>query len=95
MTFTVSGNQFSHDTQVSDALDFLRIARPGAYCTVRKEFTESIVWSGSWFDTEQMGVEPEYSSWLGEAIESTGFVTWWDGEPWAIEDGDELGDLFG
>lgn len=82
----ISNNHWSHDQQVSDALDWLMNFQPEAYESVRKNFPETIVfeYDSSYFDTELMGVDPEYSSWLCDAIESTGFVIWEDGEPFAI-----------
>ena len=35
---------------------------------------------GSWLNTEAMGVDPEFSSWLIDAIEDTGYAVWEDGE---------------
>lgn len=80
----ISSNHFSHDEQVLDALNYLRVRHVDAYCTVRRDFPENIVFDGGWFNTEAMDVEPEWSSWLADAIEATGLVTWEDGEPWAV-----------
>lgn len=87
MRNTVSSNHFSHDQQVSDALDYLRHNYPDDYATVVREFPEceSLVWEGSWLDVDAMGVDIEYSSWLCDAIEATGRVYWEDGEPWSTE----------
>lgn len=41
-------------------------------------------WEGSWLNTEAMGVDVEYGSWLVDAIEATGVVMWEEGEPWAL-----------
>jgi len=82
---TVSANHVSTDGQVVHALDYLRTDHPEAYCAVRRHFPETfhMTYDGSWFDTDKMGVDPEFGSWLVEAIEATGFVQWDEGEPWA------------
>ena len=85
---TISSNGFSHDQQVSDALDYLRLNQPAAYSEIRKNFPENIIWedtaSKAWFDTKAMGVDVEWSSWLCDAIEETGLVIWEEGEPWSV-----------
>lgn len=89
---TISSNHYSHDMQVVDALNYLRGAHIEAYSEIRRVFTEDIVWEGfggSHLDTDAMGVDAEWSSWLTDAIEDTGLVIWEDGEPWAIT-GDEV-----
>jgi hypothetical protein len=85
MTHTISSNQFSHDTQVQDALDYLRISHPGEYCEVVREFPDNLIFEGASVDTEAMGVDCEYVSWLTDRIESTGRVYWVEGEPFASE----------
>lgn len=81
----ISSGHFSHDTQVLDALDYLRVNHEDAYASILADFPKvaDIEWSGSWFDTDAMGVDPEYSSWLADAIEATGLVQWFEGEPYA------------
>lgn len=81
----ISSNHFSVDQQVEDAMTWLRDFRPGHYQTILGDFPEweDRVFNGSWLDTEAMGVDPDWSSWLIDAIEATGLVTWWEGEPWA------------
>ncbi len=81
--YTISSNHRSHDQQVSDALDWLRLTHPIAYSSVRKHFPETLRWSGPWMDTDAMDVDCEWSSWLCDAIKETGLVRWIDGEPWA------------
>lgn len=82
---TISSNHLSFDQQVIDAMDYLRVFHVSAYCKVRAEFPETIIWddNSSWLDYEAMGVDQEWSSWLADAIESTGLVEWIDGEPYA------------
>lgn len=41
-----------------------------------------IVWDGSWFDVAAMGVDVEWPSWVADACENTGRVSWEDGEPY-------------
>ena len=38
--------------------------------------------SGSGYDTDAMGVDAEWPSWLVDALEATGLVIWEDGEPY-------------
>lgn len=88
----ISSNHFSGDLQARDALDYLRLNHIEAYCEVRKHFPETFVFGeySGWFDTDAMGVDEEYGSWLCDAIENTGIITWWEGEPVVLEEGDEL-----
>lgn len=81
---TISSGHFSVDIQALDALDYLRAHHPAAYTQVIKDFPETAdpTWEGAWLDTEAMGVDVEYGSWLVDAIEATGLVAWEDGEPW-------------
>lgn len=88
---SISSGHFSHDIQVVDALGYLHIYQPEAHAEVRKQFPERIVWEQpirTHIDTDAMGVDPEWSSWLCDAIEDTGHVWWEDGEPWAYRDGE-------
>lgn len=84
----ISHNGFSVDLQAIDAMDWLRHFASGAYASVVAQFPEYIdhQLDGAWFDTETMRVDPEWGSWLVDAIESTGYVYWEEGEPWAEED---------
>lgn len=84
MAQPISSNHFSTDQQVIDAMDHLQLAEPAAYHKVLADFPEyaNHVFDGAWFDTEAMGVDPEWSSWLVDAIENTALITWWEGEPW-------------
>ena len=83
--YAISSGHFSHNMQVSDALDYLRIEHPASYSAVRRNFPENIIWCGPWFDHEAMGVDIEWASWLCDAIEATGHIEWIDGEPYATE----------
>ena len=85
---TISSNGYSHDQQVHDALAYLEHNHEDVYLKLLREFPEAspsrLIWEGSWFNTERMGVDVEWSSWLCDAIENTGLVTWEDGEPWSV-----------
>jgi hypothetical protein len=86
MPESVSSNHFSHDQQVMDALDYLRFHMTQTFEEIRVNFPEidNVVWSGSWFDCAAMNVDPEYTSWLADAIVETGFIYWEEGEPWSV-----------
>ena len=75
----------SHDRQVEAALDALN--EPDLW-SVRRQYPEALIWaegpSGAWLDTEAMKVDPEWSSWVCDAIENTGAVQWIDGEPYLV-----------
>lgn len=88
MAHTLSSNGFSHDMQVVDVLDYLRIEHADEYTAIRKFFPETIIMDGASMATEAMHVDIEWSSWLTDRIEEGGLVTWWEGEPWAIIDGE-------
>lgn len=83
----ISSNHFSVDQQVQDALDYLQTVAPKAYDDVVSDFPEvgNISYSGSWFDTDAMGVDVEWSMWLIDRIEATDLVIWEEGEPWAMD----------
>lgn len=86
--YTISNNHLSVDQQVSDALQWMRLNHPEQFSEIRKEFPENFKWSpyDNHFDTEAMGVDIEWGSWLADAIEATGLVTWVEGEPFACEE---------
>lgn len=87
MSRAISSNHASHDDQVEDAMDYLRHEHPDAYGSIVQKFPEypERQLDGGWYDTETMGVDPEWSSWLTDAIEQTGLVIWEEGEPWVHE----------
>ena len=80
----ISSNALSTDLQSLDALNFLEVEHPEAFDQIVAEFPEvcNMILGGSWFDVEAMGVDPEWGSWIADAIENTGFVWWDEGEPW-------------
>jgi hypothetical protein len=85
MDHTISSNHFSVDQQMNDALDYLRVFHTDVFCEIRKHFPDTFKWEGSWLDTDAMGVDQEYSSWLIDAIEATDLIYWEEGEPWAVK----------
>ena len=82
----ISNNGFSVDMQAQDALNFLEDFHPEAHREVLAALPEAgcLLFDGSWFDTDAMGVDIEFGSWLVDAIEATGKVLWEEGEPFAI-----------
>lgn len=88
----ISSNGYSHDQQVHDALIHLKNIWPEDYRKVLGTFPEieeiEFGEHSSWFDTEAMGVDQEFSSWLCDSIENTGHILWIDGEPWALSPGE-------
>ena len=86
---SISSGHFSHDMQVADAMSYLETNHNDDYREIIEQFDwKATKWIGSWVDTEAMGVDQEWSSWLCDAIEDTGHVWWEDGEPWAYRDGE-------
>ena len=88
MARTVSNNHFSVDQQIADAVDALTTKEREEF---DKEFPEwrDLKWAGSWVDTEAMGVDSEWSSWVADWIEENTGIYWEDGEPWLREDSDD------
>ena len=82
----VSSNHYSVDGQAIDAMSHLRHSHPSHYANVLREFPEfedyKLGEHSSWFDTDAMGVDVEWGSWLVDAIEQTGVIMWDDGEPY-------------
>lgn len=74
----------SHDMQLVDSLEFLRSEYPDIYAGILSHFPEygSAELDGAWIDTDALGVDPDWSSWLTDAVEDTGIVRWEDGEPY-------------
>lgn len=89
---TLSSNHNSHDQQVADVIDYLRGQVPeDDFDNLFRTYpeVERIEWQGAWFDTEAMGVDVEFSSWLTDHIEDNTDVYWEDGEPWLVVPCDE------
>lgn len=78
----------SHDQQVREALDCLESHHPQVYASIAAKFPEVDNWkwensaSRAWIDTDAMGVDPEFTSWLADELESTDVVEWRDGDLW-------------
>ena len=81
---SLSSGHFSHDQQVADAVSWLEHNAGPVYSAMLREFPEwgRVEWEGSWFDTETMGVDQEWSSWLCDWIENNTPIYWEEGEPW-------------
>jgi hypothetical protein len=84
---SISSGHYSTDIQAMDALRYLWLAHPPAAAQIMRDFPEmgDPKWEGSWLDTDAMGVDVEYGSWLVDAIEATGHVYWEEGEPWTAD----------
>ena len=82
-----SSSSYSHDMQVDDAMSVLKYHFPKAYTKVLKEFPEfnNLIWNRSSIDTVAMNVDQDWVSWLTDAIETTGYIFWEDGEPYAYD----------
>ena len=82
---TISSNAFSTDLQMMDALQYLKEEHPEVYKTLLEKFPEleNPIFDDSWLDYEVMGLDVEYSMFVIDAIEQTGYVIWEEGEPWA------------
>ena len=89
----LSSNHYSVDLQAVDAMNWIEAHEPAAYAAIIAEFPEfesyTIPGLLSHFDTEAMGVDDEWGSWLVDAIEAKSSVYWEDGEPWIGESDDE------
>lgn len=82
----ISSNGFSHDMQVDDVLTWMRGEVPEhVYNRLLASYPEidRRVLDGAYFDCEAMNCDVEWSSWIADAIEETGYVFWEEGEPWA------------
>ena len=83
---TISSNYWSTDIQVCDAMIWLRLNHPEEHATIERKFPIlSLPYGECWFADAYPEIDPEYGSWLIDAIEATGLVWWEDGEPWAGE----------
>jgi len=82
----LSSNHYSVDGQLDDVIGYLDTCRPTIFAAMVAAFpeipTRTMGEHSSWFDTEAMGVDQEWSSWLIDWIESNVNILWDDGEPW-------------
>lgn len=84
---SLSSGHFSTDTQLEDAVGFLEDSDHDLYVKFLDEFPE---WTtrtmgegiSSWFDTDAMGVDIEWSNWCIDWLEANTGIYWEDGEPW-------------
>ena len=87
---TISSNHWSTDMQACDAAAYLRLTHPVEYSALASEFEHvEIPGNSCWFNDAYPDLDPEYGSWLIDAIEATGLVWWEDGEPWVGERNEE------
>lgn len=75
----VSNNGFSHDQQVADTMEYLKHNHFETYVEIRQSL--SAEWTGVDWMVFGCPQDQEYGSWLRDAIEETGLVVWWEGEP--------------
>lgn len=90
---SLSSNHFSHDQQVADVIAWhlsteQKVKLFEEFPEAQNIKFEGHVGSSAW-DTEAMGVDVEYTSWLADWIEANTEVYWEDGEPWVGEDEDD------
>lgn len=76
---SISSNKFSHDQQVWDAFNYLEEKHWEDFYHIRSYFRAT--WTGIDWVIGGCPQDPEYSSWLCDAIEETGLILWWEGEP--------------
>lgn len=76
---SISSNSFSHDQQIADTMEYLKHNHFETYVEIRHAF--SAEWTGVDWMVFGCPQDPEYGSWLCDAIEETGLVLWWEGEP--------------
>lgn len=78
----------SHDQQVKEALDCLLNEHPQLHLKIQEQFPElendGWIWQPgeAWLDTEAMGVDHEFTSWLADALEELDVIEWRDGDLW-------------
>lgn len=91
----ISSNHFSVDDQTADALSYLSLSDDPELAKLSDQFSaefpeyNTLVWSGSWVDTEASNVDVEYMDWVRDWIEAHTPIHWYDGEPIIDEEGDE------
>jgi hypothetical protein len=87
MPMSLSSGHFSVDQQVSDAIQYMSGHYAHEYGQLIVEFPEllNVRWesnTSAWWDTQAMGVDVEYDSWVIDWIESHTDIRWIDGEPY-------------
>lgn len=87
--YAVSSNHYSVDQQIEDAVSSLTEPERAAFVDAYPEWP-NLVWSGSWIDAETSCVDPEFMSWVADWIEGNTTIFWENGEPWRMEDEDEV-----
>lgn len=83
----LSSNRLSTEDQAKDVVDWLKAELPDVHAELLDEMPEvaNIQMSGSSVDTEAMGVDVEWCSWLVDWLEYNAPVEWDDGEPFTFE----------
>jgi hypothetical protein len=85
---SLSSNHFSTDIQLEDAVSWLQHNQAEKFALFLANFPEWVTRTkgdtvgSSWFDTEAMGVDPEWGSWAVDWVENNTDIFWEDGEPW-------------
>lgn len=80
----ISSNAWALDIQALDAIDWLGGCPDTSHVdAVLAQFPEVADLDTHRIDAEELGLDPDYVSWLVDAIENTGAVWWEDGEPFA------------
>lgn len=78
----------SFDQQVHEAIECLESDYPHLWQQIRDRFPEIEKWqwedtpSHAWIDKDAMEVDPEFTSWLADALEELDVIEWRDGELW-------------
>lgn len=78
---SISSNHFSVDQQLADAVGCLTDEQRAAFDAEFPEWANA-TWSMSHVDTDAMGLDPEWTSWIIDWIEANTDIYWEDGEPW-------------
>jgi hypothetical protein len=97
MSEALSSNHFSTDLQIADVVSFVERKFPDDYRALVAEFPElpkalaTLSGWSAWVDTDELGLDPEFMSWVADWIEERSFansgtvgsywITWLDGEP--------------
>jgi hypothetical protein len=82
----ISDSHLAHDQQIADAMAYLALCHPAEFTKILVDFPEwiAVEFNGACIDWWTMGVDPDWSMWLTDAIERGGRIRWDDGEPWTV-----------
>ena len=81
MRNTISSDQFSHDLQIEDVLDWLEPETREAFGQQFPEF-DNPVWNCTQLNYAAMGCDSEITQRAANWIEANTPVYWDEGEPW-------------